>query len=129
MNIRALKLNDLEEIKELHDRYYRHFEFPSFLNMLNAFVIEDNDGKIIMSGAVEKVAEAVLVTNKKQSEVKIGKALVEAQKCMTYTCDIHNIRDLYAFVDNDIYAKHLIQHGFIESDRALKLRIPHGQEK
>lgn len=129
LRIRALIPDDLARIQELHDRYYSQFEFPKFFDKsyLNAFVIDDEgediDKSIVMAGAVEKVAEITLVTNKQKSRIKIGKALVEAQKCSTYTCAINNIRDMYAFVDDDEYAKHLKQHGFIDVDRALRFRI------
>lgn len=113
----------MELITELHNKYYSQLEHPSFLNMIGSFIIEDDDSKMIMAGIVEKVAEGMLITNVEQGELKIGKALVEAQKHMSLICKVNNIRDLYAFVDNDTYAKHLIQHGFIESNRALKLRI------
>lgn len=120
--IRAFTADDLDSVRKLHEKYYSEFEFPQFMNVLNAFVIEDNEG-IIMAGAIEKVAEAMLVTDKEKSRIKIGKALVEAQQCAIFTCKMNRIRDLYAFVNNNEYAEHLIQHGFIESDRALKLRI------
>jgi hypothetical protein len=121
--IRPLVRNDLDEIRKLHERYYSQFEFPPFHDCLNAFVIEDENKEIVMAGSVEAVAEAMLVTNKAKSEIKIGKALVEAQRCSVFTCKVNGIRDLYAFVDKEAYAKHLLQHGFVESDRALKLRI------
>ena len=124
LKIRAVTSNDIEEIRKLHEQFYNQFEFPPFPNCLNAFVIEDEKDEIVIAGAIEKVAEAMLVTNKAKSRIKIGKALVEAQRCSMFTCATNGIRDLYAFVDNDDYARHLIQHGFIDADRALKLRIP-----
>jgi hypothetical protein len=124
LKIRAITPSDIALVRKLHEQYYRQFEFPPFANSLNAFVIEDEKNEIVMAGSVEMVAEAMLITNKAKSEIKIGKALVEAQKCSAYTCAVHKIRDLYAFVDNDVYAQHLIQHGFHDSGRALKLRIP-----
>ncbi len=123
MGIRPLLPTDLNEIRKLHEKYYSQFEFPPFHDCLNAFVIEDENKEIVIAGSVEAVAEAMLVTNKAKSEIKIGKALVEAQRCSVFTCKVNGIRDLYAFVDKDAYAAHLIKHGFIESDRALKLRI------
>jgi hypothetical protein len=122
LKIRALVYNDVEKLKELHEKYYSQFEFPEFLYVMNAFIIED-DNDIIMAGAVEKVAEVMLVTNKAKSEIKIGRALVEAQNCAMFTCARNGIRDMYAFVDDDSYAEHLIKHGFVEADKALKLRI------
>lgn len=121
--------SDLRKIRELHDKFYPQFEFPEVLSCCNAFVIEDENRDIVIAGFIEQVAEAMLVTNKAKSEIKIGKALVEAQKVAIFTCLNFGMRDLYAFVDNDVYAKHLLQHGFEESHRALKMRIPHGQKE
>lgn len=124
MIIRAMSISDIDEISRLHDKYYSEFKFPQFGSMLNAFVIEDEDKSIIMAGGVEKVAEAVLVTNKEKSRIKIGKALVEAQQCAEFTCRVNGVKDMYAFVKDAEYAKHLLQHGFVDCDRALLLRIP-----
>lgn len=125
LKIRAITPSDIALVRELHERYYRQFEFPPFANALNGFIIEDDKTGFVMAGCVEKVAEAMLVTNKAQSEIKIGKALVEAQQCVAFTCKSFGIRDVYAFVDNDAYARHLVQHGFQDNKtRALKLRIP-----
>jgi hypothetical protein len=97
--------------------------------MLNAFIIEDEKKEVVIGGGIELVAEAVLVTNKEKSRIKIGKALVEAQRCSAFTCQLKGIRDLYAFVNNDEYAQHLIQHGFSDiRNRALCMRIPDGQK-
>lgn len=123
LKIRGLELKDMLEIRKLHDQYYNQYEFPPFLDCLNAFVIEDESNEIVMAGAIEKVAEIMLVTNKAKSEIKIGKALVEAQRCSMFTAGVHHIRDMYAFTDNDAYAQHLIRHGFTLADRALKLRV------
>lgn len=122
LKIRGLELKDVGELRKLHDQYYGQYEFPPFLDCLNAFIIED-ETDIVMAGSVEKVAEIMLVTNKAKSEIKIGKALVEAQRCSMFTAGRFGIRDMYAFTDNDAYAQHLIQHGFIQADRALKLRV------
>lgn len=129
LRIRPLVPSDLKRIRELHDKYFPQFEFPEVLSCCNAFVIDDENYDIVIAGFIEQVAEAMLVTNKAKSEIKIGKALVEAQKCAIFTCQNFGMRDLYAFVDSDVYAKHLIKHGFEESHRALKLRIPHGQKE
>jgi hypothetical protein len=124
MKARAFTINDLNEIKELHEKYYKEFDFPDFMHLLNAFVIEDDKG-IIMAGGIEQVAEAVLVTNRDRSNIAIGKALVEAQLVSLYTCKKFGIRELYAFVSNESYAKHLIQHGFAKHGlEALSMRVP-----
>jgi hypothetical protein len=123
MNVRGIKITDMVKIMKLHDKFYRELEQPSFLHTIDSFLITDDNDEIITAGMIEKVAEGMLVTNKHQSEIKIGKALIEAQSRMSHICKVNNIRDLYAFVDNNTYAKHLLQHGFIESNRAFKLRV------
>lgn len=128
MVARAIKYNDLKKIKELNDKYYSDFEFPDFFRLLNGFVIEDDTG-IIMAGGVEMVGEAVLVSNKERNAITLGRALVEAQAIDVFTCHKFGIRDLYAFVNNDDYAKHLIKHGFTDCPRALSMRILHGQKE
>jgi hypothetical protein len=129
LRTRGLLPSDLKKIRELHDRYFPQFEFPEVLSCINAFVIDDENNDIVVAGFIEQVAEAMLITNKAKSEIKIGKALIEAQRVSIFTCQQFGMRDLYAFVDTDVYAKHLIQHGFDESHRALKLRIPDGQKE
>ena len=123
LNARAFNPRDLSKVREMHENYYSEFDFPNFLRLLNGFIIEDTDG-IIIAGGVEMVGEAVLVTNKERSRVTIGRALLEAQAIDVFTCKKFGIKDLYAFVNNNDYAKHLIQHGFTECDKALNLRIP-----
>jgi hypothetical protein len=124
MIARALTNQDYWRAKEMHDKYYSEFDFPKFEEMLNAYVIEDEQG-IIMTGGIEQVAEAVLVTNKDRSRVTIGRALVEAQKISLFTCKAFRIRELYAFVNNDEYAEHLIKHGFGRHGlTALSMKVP-----
>lgn len=123
MIARALNTDDLKRLEELHNQYYPEFQFPSFLRMLNAFVIEDR-GEIVMAGAVEHVGEIVLVTDKSKNLVTIGRALLEAKAIAEFTAYHFGIKELYAFVNNDDYAKHLIAHGFDRNPHtALSLRL------
>lgn len=124
MNTRPLVRGDLEIVRRLHDKYYSEFRFPDFLNLLNGFIIEDENKEIIMAGGVEHTAEAVLVTNQEKSRIKIGRALVEAQKVALFTCKHFEINELYAFTNNEEYIKHLVQHGFaLLNTKALSMRI------
>ncbi len=127
MKVRALTTDDIDAVKELHNRYYSEFGFPNFMQLLNAFVIEDDNGEIIMAGGIEQVAEVVLVTNKSQNKIKIGRALIEAQMVSLFTCKKFGIKEMYAFVNNYEYAKHLIQHGFTEHKlKTLNMKVPNG---
>jgi len=124
---RAITDDDLKKVKRLHDLHYSQFEFPNFNRLMCGFIIEDEDGETVIAGGIEAVGEAVLVTDKNKSRIKIGKALVEAQRISAYLCKISKLRDLYAFVDNPEYAKHLVQHGFEVCDgQVLRLRITDG---
>jgi N-acetylglutamate synthase-like GNAT family acetyltransferase len=126
LSIRAFTPEDLPKIKELHCRYYSHLGFPDFLKLIVGFIIENEKG-IVMAGGLELVAESVLVTNKSQTSFAIGKALMEAQKCMLYTARQFNIKELYAFVkDESDYVSHLKQHGFTDCFHALNMRVPNG---
>lgn len=124
MKARAFTSDDYWKAKEMHNKYYPEFEFPKLDEMLNAYVIEDDKG-IIMFGGVEQVAEAVLVTNKDRSRITIGRALIEAQQISLFTCKSFRMRELYAFVNNDEYAEHLIKHGFQRHGlTTLSMKVP-----
>lgn len=128
MNTRPLVREDLEIVRRLHDKYYSEYRFPDFLHLLNGFVIEDENREIVLAGGVEPIAEAVLVTNQEKSRIKIGRALVEAQKIALFTCKHFGINELYAFTNNSEYEKHLVQHGFtILITTPLSMRI-YGKE-
>ncbi len=123
-NIRLLRKEDIPRLKEIHDRDYPELEF--FLNrpLLSVFVIEDDNEDIIMAGGVEGIGESLLLTDKTKSRIKIGKALVEAQRFSLFTCGRHNIQELYAFVTDGDYEKHLIQHGFEKrNEMVLRMRL------
>ncbi len=129
LRTRKVTSEDLDKIRKLHDRYYSEFEFPPFDKMIGGFVIED-DEDIVMAGCVEAVAEAMLVTNKTKSRIKIGKSLVIAQGACIRFCQQSNIRELNAFVNNHDYARHLIMHGFVPRyEHALVMRVPNGEEE
>lgn len=122
LKIRALQLDDIAKVRKIHERDYPDFDFPIFDALLTAFIIEDENNEIIMAGGVEPIGEALLVTDKTKNPFKIGRALVEAQRCAMYTCGRFNIRELHAFVTDPKYASHLIQHGFEKREETV-LRI------
>jgi N-acetylglutamate synthase-like GNAT family acetyltransferase len=124
IKIRSVVKEDLEWIKELHKLYYSDLDMPDFNNLLSGFVIEDEKDEIIMAGGVEAIGEALLITDKSKSQIKIGRALVEAQRFAMFTCANFRIKELYAFTENENYKKHLKQHGFIErNEPVLRLKV------
>lgn len=124
LKIRTLSNSDIPKLKEIHDRDYPELEFFLDRPLLSAFVIEDNDDKIVLAGGIEGIAESLLLTDKTQSRIKIGKALVEAQRYSLFTCGRHNIQELYAFVSDEEYADHLLRHGFEKRENiVLRMRL------
>ncbi len=121
-----MKMEDIPVLKAIHERDYPDLDFPLERDLLSAFVIENGHKEIIMAGGVEGIAEALLVTDKTKSRIQVGKALVEAQRFCMYTCGIFKIRELHAFVTDDEYAKHLIQHGFQKREETVLRMILNG---
>jgi hypothetical protein len=123
-NIRLLTRKDIPKLKQIHERDYPDLEFFVDRPLLSAFVVEDDDKQIILAGGIEGIGEALLLTDKTQSRVKIGKALVQAQRFAMFTCANRNIQELYAFVHDEDYAKHLIKHGFEKrEDMVLRMKL------
>ncbi len=125
--IRGMTRDDVEVLRELHEKYYSEFEFPDFFRECFAkFVVTDEKGGIILGGGVRKIAETMIVTDQNKSRIKIGKALVEAHRASIYACARIGVSELHAFVENEEYAKHLVKHGFSPRSRALSMRLSNG---
>jgi len=126
MIIREMRTQDISEIEKFHEKHFPDIEFPDFMKMYLAFMILDDDERLIMAGGLRPVAEIHLVSNLDQSRLKIGKALVEAQRIASFTATRYKIDELLAFTENSEYASHLIQHGFHPREGALSLKVPNG---
>jgi hypothetical protein len=126
LKARGMTPDDIYEIRELHERYFSDLEFPDFINkFLCAFVIEDEENEIVMAGGIQPIGEIVLVTNTDKSEVKIGRALIEARNICLFLGSKFNLDELVAFIrDNDAYARHLVRHGFYPRSLALGIKVP-----
>lgn len=125
MKTRALQLEDIEEIRKLHENFYADLEFPDFLNnFLCSFAITDDENDIIVAGGVQPIGEIILVTNKDKNRIKIGKALREAQRISLYLGSRFNLEELVAFVKDTEYASHLVRHGFYPRSSALSIKVP-----
>lgn len=124
MLIRRLETTDIEHIRQLHEQYYSEFEFPDFFNrFLSKFAVVDEDGEIVVAGGVRPIAETVIITDQTKSNIKIGRALMEAFRASMYTCAASNIDELHAFVTNEQYASHLVRHGFSARSPALSMKV------
>lgn len=126
MIVRELREGDKHHVEELHKRFHNHFATPDFSKFLASFVIENDDGEFILAGGIDRIAEAVLVTDASRNLVTIGRALKEAQLVSRYICEKAGINELVAFVNDEDYARHLIKHGFSKRSQALSMRLRHG---
>jgi len=126
LTFQTLDYNDLKELRRIHDRDYPHLEFPNFQKML-AFKIMDTKEGFILAGGVEMIGEALLITDKTKNRIKIGRALVEAQRVCLKFCRDLGIRELVAFTSDEEYQKHLRMHGFENRSQALSIMVPNGQ--
>lgn len=125
INVREMRPDDIDKIRELYQRFFSDLEFPDFAHFLCAFTITDENDGIIMAGGLRPAAEIFLITDKTKSEFQLGKALIEAQKASLYIGQKFGIDELLAFVkDNDVYERHLRRHGFYSRSNALALRVP-----
>jgi N-acetylglutamate synthase-like GNAT family acetyltransferase len=129
MRARSLTIDDLPKVQELHDKYFgQDFKLPNFFHkFLNAFAIVDDNDKIIIAGGVRPIAETIIVTDKENSGITLGRALVEAQAVSIFTCQKFEIDYLHAFVKDEKYAEHLKQHGFHPRCQALSMRVSDGR--
>jgi len=119
MKVRELYREELPYIRELHDKFYgKDFYLPDLTQgFLVGFTITNDEDKLIIAGGVRPIAETIIVTDKEShSMITIGRALIKALDISEYVCRRHQIGLLHAFVKNEGYKKHLIQHGFYERD-------------
>ncbi len=127
MKCRALTIEDIVKVKELHEKYFGEFNFPDFSrNFLCAFAVTDDKDEIILAGGVRDIAETILVTDKSKNIHAIGQALLEALEISRYTCKKFNIELLHAFVKDGYYQKHLERHGFSPRCQALSMQVSNG---
>lgn len=105
---------DIAKLKEIHEKFYaEEFPFPDFFGEFMAgFVIEDANKRILLAGGVKPLAESVIITNKDMNHVSLGRALVETIDISTRICNKHHIKQLHAFIQDDVYGKHLLERGF-----------------
>lgn len=127
MKIRALTLEDMVQLNDLHDKYFSEFEKTDFTkNFLSSFVITDDYDRIVMGGGVRPIAEAIIVTDKEANPHLLGDALLEALQFSRYTCNRTGVEFLHAFVKDRVYARHLIKHGFSPRCQALCMDVTNG---
>lgn len=117
MKLRAMTTADIDELREIHKRYFlKEFEFPSFFDgYLSSYVVTDDFGGIIAGGGVRPIAEAVVVTNKAFFPRKRREALLQVMQASMFIANIREFKQLHAFVQDDKWIEHLQKIGFRKS--------------
>lgn len=117
MNIRVINLNDINQLREIHQKHYKdEFEFPDFFdNFLSSFVVTDGDDKIITGGGVRTIAESVIITDKDYQIPKRRKALHEMLAASAFTASSREYKQLHAFIQDNKWLRHLKRVGFKET--------------
>lgn len=123
---RALKQEDMTRVKEISKKSFPDLEIPDFMNgYYCAYAITDEDENIVIAGGLRPSAEILMVTDTDMSEIKIGRALIEAKNAALYVGHKFGLNELVAFVqNNDVYARHLVRHGFYPRNLALAIQVP-----
>ncbi len=112
MIIRALEDRDLEELKQIHEKFYKkEFELPNFMNMICAFAVIEND-QIITVGGVRAIAESIILTNKDVNNRMRAKGLRQTLEVTEFITRKSGYDQVHAFIQDKIWEKRLKKEGF-----------------
>lgn len=113
MIIRGFSADDVNQLIQIHDRFYKdEFSLDEFNRVfLEVFVVEE-DKKIISVGGVRTIAESVIVTNKDIIATKRREALTQMLQAQSFICNRFGFNQLHAFVQDKLWEKRLIKTGF-----------------
>lgn len=117
MDIRSMRIEDIDRLRKIHLRYYRdEFEFPNFSeNFLSSFVVTDKNDEVITGGGVRAITEAIIITDKSYDIDKRRVALQEMLAASAFAAASHEYRQLHAFIQDEKWLKHLKRVGFKET--------------
>ena len=113
MIIRNFQDSDLEQLKIIHERYYKEeFSLGEFQqNFLGLFSAIEND-KLICVGGVRTIAESIMVTDKSFSVRQRRDVLLKMLQTQSFITGRSGYNQLHAFVQNESWENQLISYGF-----------------
>lgn len=114
MTIRNVTKEDINELKVIHERFFAdEFQFDDFLlNSMTSFVITDESNKILTAASVRPIAEIVAITNLDAPIRQRVDALYDILQVSSFVLRGTEMRQLHAFVQDEIWEKQLIKAGF-----------------
>lgn len=108
-----LETTDLAPFIELHDKYFSsEFAIPEMRNISKARTIKDENGRVIASGFVKLLTEAIIVTDLKSNEIVRIKALDLLMGELLDWCVEHEIEQVHAFVNSSFSRILMRRYGF-----------------
>lgn len=116
MNIRPFQGSDVNQLKKIHEMYYKNeFSLDDFCQKFVDFFVIEDDGIIVSAGGVRTIAESVIVTNKAISNRIKRAALYQMLEAQLFSCKNNNFKQLHAFIQDEKWKQHLItKAGFKE---------------
>jgi len=128
MTLDQLTTFDINELKEIHNKFYRNeYEFPfeTVNKIAEAFVIRDDiNDEIITFGAIELSAELVFITNKDFSVRARRDALLQMLNKLKQVGSAYKFDGLHCTIQNPHWLQQLKKYGFVEArGKYLYLRL------
>lgn len=113
MHIRTLEYSDFEQIKAIHEKFYREeFSMDDFCKGFMYAVVVLEGEEIITAGGVRAIAESVIITNKDVSVKLRREALYKILEVNRYICQQKHFDQLHAFIHDDTWKEQLERVGF-----------------
>ena len=114
MDIHVINPSDINTLRLIHAKFYKHeFEFPDIFNhYLSAFVVTDENDRIITGGGVRVIAEAIAITDKDYPIKERREALMEMLRASMFTANAQGFNQLHAFIQDGKWLRHLKRAGF-----------------
>ncbi len=112
MKLRAVFNRDHDRIIEIHNQYENECPISDLSNLACSFAIADENDKIITAGGIRSIMEAVIVTDKDVEIEQRRVALINMMHALKTTTKQAGYHELHAFIQDEKWLRHLIQHGF-----------------
>lgn len=114
MKVRIYTDNDVWKIREIHEKHYAdEFELPNFHDgFLGSFVVTDDEDNIIAISGLRPLVESVVMTDKDLPAKTRVEALLQILDLSKFLAKDRGYKHLYAFVNDDLWLKHLLKMGF-----------------
>lgn len=99
--VEVLVTEDLVDFDKLHTAYFgEEYPLPGIKNIASARVVKDDNGKIVASGFVKLLTEAIIVTDLKSDKITRVRALDLLTSELVQWCHEHEVEQIHAFVSS-----------------------------